>query len=73
MPILDGIEASRRIKSMQKNKGLNEIIIIALTANVTFEDETECKKAEIDYFLSKPLSNDGFLSQMSLIFKKSKI
>ncbi|KAI9056733.1 hypothetical protein FKP32DRAFT_1762952 [Trametes sanguinea] len=44
MPVLDGFQATRRIREMEASGQLpDHLPIIALTANVTQESETECK------------------------------
>jgi PAS domain S-box-containing protein len=58
MPGVDGIEATRRIREMEKAKGPGtrpRIPIIALTASVMDEDRQNCLAAGMDDFLTKPL------------------
>jgi len=56
MPVMDGLEAAKKIRDINK-----DIPIIALTANVTIEDNELCKKAGMNAFLTKPL-NSALLS-----------
>lgn len=53
MPVMDGFEATAQIRQQ-----LNKIPIIALTANATEDDRTQCLNAGMDDFLSKPYSLD---------------
>ncbi|KAI8980625.1 hypothetical protein BD414DRAFT_516347 [Trametes punicea] len=56
MPVLDGFQATRRIRELEESGELpGRLPIIALTANVTQESERECKAAGMDHFLPKPL------------------
>ncbi|CDO68498.1 hypothetical protein BN946_scf184499.g23 [Trametes cinnabarina] len=56
MPVLDGFQATRRIREMEASGQLpGHLPVIALTANVTQESESECKEAGMDHFLPKPL------------------
>lgn len=53
MPLLDGLEATRRIRETQ-----DSIPIIALTANESDDDKALCLSAGMDGFLSKPLTKE---------------
>jgi CheY-like chemotaxis protein len=57
MPLMDGFEATRRIRVWEKANGPREssrIPIIALTANANMEDRHRCMAAGMDDYLSKP-------------------
>lgn len=56
MPICDGLEATRRIRAHEREKGLQPAFIIALTAHASKKDEEECYGAGLDEFLTKPVS-----------------
>jgi PAS domain S-box-containing protein len=51
---LDGLEATRRIRKIEENKGLNKTPIIAMTAHVRENDKAKCLEAGMDDFLPKP-------------------
>lgn len=51
---LDGLEATRRIRRMEKNKDLNRTPIIAMTAHVREQDKNMCLEAGMDDFIPKP-------------------
>jgi signal transduction histidine kinase/integral membrane sensor domain MASE1/ActR/RegA family two-component response regulator/HAMP domain-containing protein len=53
MPVMDGIEACRRIRAAE-GPG-KRVPIIALTANAFSEDEAACLAAGMDGFLAKPV------------------
>ena len=53
MPEMDGVEATRRIRSARTRGGPR---IVALTANAMAEDRDACLGAGMDEFLSKPLT-----------------
>lgn len=53
MPDLNGIEASKRIRD-HKNKAIQNIPIVALTANATKEDRECCFEAGMNDYISKP-------------------
>ena len=55
LPVVDGWEATRRIKA---NAGLHSIPIIALTAHAMRGDAEKAKECGCDDYLSKPLDED---------------
>jgi two-component system, sensor histidine kinase and response regulator len=52
MPVMDGFEATRKIRALDGYRGTP---IIALTANVLDSAAEKCQAAGMDHFLSKPL------------------
>lgn len=54
MPVLDGLETTRRIRRMELETGAPRLPILALTANAHKEDIAECLDAGMDGHLSKP-------------------
>jgi CheY-like chemotaxis protein len=56
MPVLDGFEATRRIRAELPTE--RQPYIIALTANAMAGDEQRCLDAGMDAYLSKPLSKE---------------
>jgi two-component system, NarL family, sensor histidine kinase BarA len=57
MPVMDGYEATQKIRQIEMEWGKGERIpIIAMTANNMYEEIQECLKIGMDGFLSKPFS-----------------
>jgi CheY-like chemotaxis protein len=54
MPVLDGLETTRRIRWQEVRSSSTRLPILALTANAQREDIAECLKAGMDGYLSKP-------------------
>jgi len=65
MPVMDGYEATREIKNLCKNKGI-DIPIVAMTANAMSDDKDKCIAAGMDDYLSKPIDE----SKLFLMIKK---
>jgi two-component system, cell cycle response regulator DivK len=55
MPVMDGWEATRRIKA---NDALKQIPIIAVTSHAMVGDEIDARKAGCDDYLPKPIDED---------------
>ena len=62
MPVLDGFEAIRRLKSDPATK---DIPIVAVTAQAMKEDKEICLKAGVEGFLTKPIVLDDFRKEIS--------
>lgn len=61
MPILDGYEATKKIRSLENGK---EPKIVALSAHLMKEELKKIYEAGCDDFLSKPFKEDGLFSKM---------
>ncbi len=71
MPEMDGLEATRKIRSIEKEKG-GHIPIIALTANAFKGDREKCLAAGMDDYLAKPVNSDNLYQTISRFASKGK-
>jgi signal transduction histidine kinase len=55
MPVMDGIDATRRIRAWERDNKRSRLPIIALSAGVFAEDLRMCVDAGMDDFLEKPI------------------
>ncbi len=62
MPIMDGISATRSIRD---KFGSEKPYIIAVTANVTPEDQKNCYEAGMNDFVTKPIRSDVLLAAIA--------
>ena len=68
MPVVDGIEASRRIRAL-KDTDKQTIPIIALTANIMQDEKQECIKVGMNGFMSKPFAPERLNSELKSVLR----
>jgi len=62
MPVMDGLEATRRIRRLPGPVG--RIPIVAMTANAMKSDEDDCRAAGMSDFVAKPFKPDQFVAAL---------
>jgi PAS domain S-box-containing protein len=60
MPVMDGLEATRRIR---RSPALAGIPIMASSGSTNHATEAKCLEAGADAFLAKPIDHDAFLAE----------
>ena len=65
MPEMDGIEATRRIRSSESADPNHQIPIIAMTAHALAGDRDWCLEAGMNDYLSKPISSQALATVLS--------
>jgi len=73
MPGMDGLEAARRIRAAETERGAGRTPIIALTANAFAEDREACLAAGMDGFLVKPLDRERLAAALAEVAGKAAI
>jgi len=68
MPVLDGFEATKRLKHLMLRQEICYVPIIALTALVSNDDKKRCLAVGMDQYLSKPVLLKD-LKDMLILYK----
>lgn len=66
MPEMDGLEATKQIRSYENKNKLKKVPVIALSASVFDEDKQRAQMAGMDGFVSKPIDIDELNHEISL-------
>jgi signal transduction histidine kinase/DNA-binding response OmpR family regulator len=61
MPMMDGYDATRKIRSLENNQRRTKTPIIALTAHATTDERQKCLDAGCDGHLTKPIKKSKLL------------
>jgi Amt family ammonium transporter len=69
MPVLDGLEATRRIREKEQVTGTVRIPIIALTAEAIQGDREKCLAVGMDGYVTKPINAKGLFSAISALVR----
>lgn len=66
MPEMNGLDATRIIREIERDRSENERVpIIAVTANTTEDDRQNCFDAGMDDFLTKPLTRETLFEKLA--------
>jgi CheY-like chemotaxis protein len=71
MPEMDGYEATRRIRAIEKSRAVKQIPIIAMTANVFREDIEKCLAAGMDNHIGKPINFEDVMRMFQQYLRKN--
>jgi signal transduction histidine kinase/CheY-like chemotaxis protein/HPt (histidine-containing phosphotransfer) domain-containing protein len=65
MPVMDGLEATQRIRTAEADNGSSRLPILAMTANVLPEALNACRAAGMDGFVQKPFLKAQMIEALS--------
>ena len=68
MPLIDGLEATRRIRAGHAGERLKDVKIIALTANALSGDEARCLESGMNAYMTKPLKLNSLKQAILSLF-----
>jgi CheY-like chemotaxis protein/HPt (histidine-containing phosphotransfer) domain-containing protein len=71
MPGMDGLEATRKLRSGAAGEANRNVPVIALTANAYAEDRRACFAAGMDDFLTKPVKVAHLLDTVNMWLQKA--
>jgi signal transduction histidine kinase len=65
MPVMDGYEATRRIRALEMAQGRSHLPVIALTAHALGEHRQHCLAAGMDDYLTKPVMQQTLVERLA--------
>jgi two-component system sensor histidine kinase/response regulator len=68
MPEMDGFEATRKIRALEKERSLAPIRIVAMTAAAMEGDRESCLQAGMDDYISKPVRLEEIRKLLNTLF-----
>ncbi|SDL15459.1 Signal transduction histidine kinase [Maridesulfovibrio ferrireducens] len=72
MPVMDGFEATKLIRSGSLDNVDSDLPILALTAHAMKGDKERCLRAGMDGYLSKPVRSARLLEGMAAVFDMTR-
>lgn len=69
MPQMDGFEATRQIRQQEQKLGTPRLPIIALTGNISEEDQQKIKECGMDALIGKPVRREILVNSLQLFLK----
>jgi len=77
MPLMDGLECTRKIREYEKKHQKVAVMIIAVTAHAMTGDKNKCINAGMDDYITKPIEEQVLLNKINKFgldqFKDAKV
>ncbi len=70
MPIMDGYEATRKLREYEEDKPFGRLPVIAMTANAMEGDRDKCLDAGMDDYVAKPVKQDALRETLAKYLQK---
>jgi CheY-like chemotaxis protein/signal transduction histidine kinase len=67
MPVMDGIQATKRIREIEDSDNRTPTPIIAITANALAGDREHCLASGMDEYISKPFQVEVLVNKMKML------
>jgi CheY-like chemotaxis protein len=71
MPVMDGLDATREIRTFEKERGLRPVPIVAVSANAFAEDRRRSLNAGCSDFMAKPIRKVPLLKFIARTLEKT--
>mgnify|MGYP006203984869 FL=1 len=65
MPVMDGYEATRQIRTLEREQALAPVLIIGLSAHASGDHVSQARQAGMDDYLSKPVTREQVLRALA--------
>src|SRR6056297_3381784 len=65
MPLMDGLECTRKIREFERETNQSHITIIAVTAHAMIGDKEKCLNAGMDDYITKPIEEKVLLNKIN--------
>jgi len=69
MPVMDGLEATARLREVEAAEGRDRLPVIALTAHAMVGDRERCLEAGFDEYVSKPIDATVLLNAIAALLE----
>ncbi|MDX1804064.1 MAG: response regulator [Alcanivorax sp.] len=70
MPVMDGLEATRALRSWERQQARPPLPVVALTANAMRDERDRCLEAGMDAHLAKPFRREALASVLEPYLRK---